>query len=181
MDTIETAEEQEAFRAAEAAYWADPERNGLTLVAFRLGWIAGRDWQRAQARPVPDADVARAAAERLLREVEIRPDETTEYVWDLDSSLPHLEDDIQTVARAVLALSAERERLVAALHGLVCNAFGYDKSIVRGLALWAKRVGDPQMVTLAERVLKAEAEAGQVSQCDDVHPIGATRAAPTAR
>lgn len=59
------------------------------------------------------------------------------------------------------------------LHALVCNCFGYDKSIVRGLALYVRRRDDvPEFYRkLAERVLAAENEAGQASPCADVHPF----------
>lgn len=61
------------------------------------------------------------------------------------------------------------------LHALVCNAFGYDKSIVRALAIRARQIGthsgDQGLMDLAQRVLDAEAEAGRVLPCCVVHPI----------
>jgi non-homologous end joining protein Ku len=61
------------------------------------------------------------------------------------------------------------------LHALVCNAFGYDKSIVRALALNAwqigKHSGDQKLMDLAQRVLDAEKRAHDVSNCADVHPF----------
>ena len=64
-----------------------------------------------------------------------------------------------------------------ALHALVCNAEGYDKSIVRALALQVKRwaehpvIDNPRIAELAERVLRAEEQAHRFSRCADVHPI----------
>lgn len=57
-----------------------------------------------KAKQAPDSVPAevRAAAERLLHEADIRV-EATEYVWDLDSSLPRFEDDIKTVAQYILS------------------------------------------------------------------------------
>jgi hypothetical protein len=66
----------------------------------------------------------------------------------------------------------------------VCNAYGYDKSVIRALALqvrlWAAHriIGDPGMVALADRVLAAEEEARPLSRCRDIHPIEEDR--PTA-
>jgi len=59
-----------------------------------------------------------------------------------------------------------------ALHALVCNAFGYDKSIVRALALWARGETDNlQLRALCARVLEAEERARMASRCEDVHPL----------
>lgn len=58
------------------------------------------------------------------------------------------------------------------LHALVCNAFGYDKSIVRGLALGVKATTtDPFMMQLAQRVLETESLARSRSLCVIVHPM----------
>jgi len=59
------------------------------------------------------------------------------------------------------------DEVQTALHRLVCSAWGYDKSIVRELALRAA----PRDKELAERVLAAEAEAHTVSRCSDVHDL----------
>lgn len=64
-----------------------------------------------------------------------------------------------------------------AFHALVCNAEGYDKSIIRALALQAKRwaehqvIDSPSIVALADRVLRAEERAHAFSRCADVHPL----------
>jgi hypothetical protein len=73
----------------------------------------------------------------------------------------------------------------AALHALVCNAYGYDKSIVRAAALRLRQMAiiGPGLKELAERLLEAEEAAGRVSRCDDVHPLpkGPATAGPTGR
>lgn len=61
------------------------------------------------------------------------------------------------------------------LHALVCNAFGYDKSIVRALALKARQIGkdsgDDGLAALAQRVIDAEGVARMGSLCAVVHPL----------
>jgi hypothetical protein len=81
-----------------------------------------------------------------------------------------------TRLRAELAsLNVETDLQADALHVLVCNAYGYDKSIVRALALqvksWAQHqvVNRPEIVELAARVLAAEEQAGRISHCSDHH------------
>lgn len=58
-----------------------------------------------------------------------------------------------------------------AFHALVCNANGYDKSIVRAMAIWMRAQVNDQYRQLGERVLKAEEHARQFSRCEDVHPL----------
>ena len=70
--------------------------------------------------------------------------------------------------------SEDRARLaVDPLHALVCNAFGYDKSIVRALALWARSQAGPNQYIrdLVERVLEIESLARSRSLCAVVHPM----------
>jgi hypothetical protein len=58
------------------------------------------------------------------------------------------------------------------LHDLVCDAFGYDKSIVRALALWVRENTKPDQHPhdLALRVIEAESLAHRRSLCAVVHP-----------
>ena len=63
----------------------------------------------------------------------------------------------------------DTEQLKAA-HALVCNGFGYDKSFVRALAIWARQHGDDYALWLAGCVLQREEEARRLIPCSEVHP-----------
>jgi hypothetical protein len=119
----------------------------------------------------------KAAAKRLIAEAAIaeremlhmynsshRPD----YLTVAHAALEAV-NDLARLLGEVEALKVEAALQANALHALVCNAYGYDKSIVRALALWARGSKDERYRDLIERVLDAEMAAGRVSHCSDFH------------
>jgi hypothetical protein len=103
----------------------------------------------------------------------IRPKSVALGVLSLLADVDALREQLAERTRE-LEQARRREQV---FHALVCNAFGYDKSIVRALAIWARHNGDAWAKHLAERVIAAEEAARVALPCSEAHPVLAARAA----
>lgn len=129
-------------------------------------------------QPAPSAATEATDVERIE---EMDADRIAEIKdWVTDGTAPSCVTEMLTHIDALIAerdaLRAEltaSQGLVERLHALVCNAFGYDKSIVRTMAIWMRGQVNNQYRELGQRVMDAEEAARVAAPCSLVHPLAA--------